>query len=94
MAKKEMDKLAWENAQALAAGMSYGKWKAKQIPVKVEKKEYPDDWPLCEHCYKPFKPLQGKRFCDVDCRNAAYKEKQREINRNYYLTHKKEGAAV
>lgn len=97
MAKKEMDKLSREVAQALACGMSYGKWKAKQEPVKIERKEYPDNWNLCEHCGKPFKPLQGKRFCDIDCRREAYKDRQSEISRNYYIARKKkkkEGVAV
>ena len=91
-----MDRLAKQAMIAKQANMSYGKWKATQAPVKIAKKEYPADWPLCEHCGKPFKPLQGKRFCDVECRKEAYREKEREISRNYYLTHKKckkEGAS-
>ena len=36
--KKEMDNLAKDAAVALAAGMSYGKWKAMQdFPVVIEK---------------------------------------------------------
>ena len=93
MAKKEMDKLSREVAQALACGMSYGKWKAKQEPVKIVKQEYPADWRLCEHCGKPFKPVQGKRFCDIYCRDRAYRKKQNEIMREYmrkYRTRKEE----
>ena len=95
--KKKMDKLAWENAQALACGMSYGKWKAKQAPVEIVKQEYPADWNLCAYCGKPFKPLQGKRFCDVDCRKEAYREKQNEFQREYMRkrrTKKEEGIIV
>ena len=36
--KKELDKLAKDAAAALAAGMSYGRWKAMQdFPVVIEK---------------------------------------------------------
>lgn len=83
--KKQMDKLAWENSQALAAGMSYGKWKAMQDPVKIVKKDVvPDGWKVCEYCKKPFKPkTKGKqRFCDLYCREEAYKEKMRKAKRN------------
>lgn len=34
-----MDNLARDAAEALKANMTYGKWKAMQNPVKVEKKE-------------------------------------------------------
>ena len=78
-----MDRLSKQAMLAKQAKMSYGKWKATQEPVKIVKKEYPADWPLCEHCGKPFKPLQGKRFCDVDCRKEAYREKERAYNREY-----------
>ena len=73
--KKEMDKLSWENAQALAAGMSYGKWKALQKPVKIEKvEEIPDGWYKCQYCGKVFKPTikRPQKFCDSVCREKSY----------------------
>ena len=72
--KKEMDKLAWENAQALAAGMSYGKWKAMQEPVKiVPKTEMPEGWRKCEWCgtwYKP-KTKRPQKYCQSYCQLSA-----------------------
>lgn len=49
--KKEMDNLAKDAAAALAAGMSYGKWKAMQDPVKIEEPnpdEIPEGYKICE----------------------------------------------
>lgn len=37
--KKEMDNLAKDAAAALAAGMSYGKWKAMQEQPEVREKK-------------------------------------------------------
>ena len=62
MAKKtEPDKLAQDAAAALAAGMSYGKWKAMQDPVKIYKKQdLEPGWKLCAWCGKPFKIKNNK----------------------------------
>lgn len=75
MAKKnnKTDKLAQEAAKAMAAGMSYGKWKAMQPRVDVKTPVIPDGWKTCEYCGKAFKPVQRKRFCDAVCRQEAYK---------------------
>ena len=66
MAKKEMDKLSQDVHQALAACMSYGKWKAMQVPVKIEKK--PDPFKIqtriCAYC--------GCEFVSDDNRNRIY----------------------
>lgn len=98
MAKKEMDKLSREVAQALACGMSYGKWKAKQEPVKIVKPEIPEGWKKCPGCGKVFKPVNGKqRYCDIGCRRESYHEKEKAIKRNYmrrFRENKKEGVAV
>ena len=76
MAKKNKpDKLSQEVAQALAAGMSYGKWKAMQ-PIETNMSKKPDDMKKCEYCRKPFKAKPNKRFCDADCWSAAYKERK------------------
>ena len=76
----EPDKLAQDAAAALAAGMSYGKWKAMQNPVKIEKPPLPDDWRLCAWCGKPFK-LKTKRkklYCDSHCQQSAQRARDRE----------------
>lgn len=78
-----MDNLARNAMLAKQAGMSYGQWKAMQQPVKPQKKPIPDGWKACECCGNGFKPKQGKRFCDIECRRTAYAEKDREIKREY-----------
>jgi hypothetical protein len=75
---EQMDKLAAEAMQAKRMGLSYGKWKAMQPQVVIEKPEIPDGWKPCEYCGKGFKPIQGKRFCDVYCRTEAYYKKTRK----------------
>lgn len=83
--KKEPDKLAQDAAAALAAGMSYGKWKAMQDnPVAVKKKdETPENWKICPHCGKPFKPRPKTRqiYCELYCQQAAQSIKRSEKNR-------------
>lgn len=74
--KDQPDKLAHEVSQAIAEGLSYGQWKAKQPFVPYEAK-IPDGWKRCERCGKPFKPMQAQRFCDIHCRELAYRAKKR-----------------
>lgn len=77
--KKKMDKLSQEVAQALACGMSYGKWKAKQQPVQIVKKEIPDGYKECPHCGKVFVPSDVRQiYCDPTCSVKRYMEKNRE----------------
>ncbi len=84
MARKKPDKLAQDVSKAIAAGMSYGKWKAMQPPVK-EEKESTEGWTVCPQCGKRFRKKNGKKFCDDLCRITAYENKQRELRRQYYL---------
>ena len=73
--KKEMDNLAKDAAAALAAHMSYGKWKAMQDnSVAVKKKdEIPESWKVCPHCGKSFKPTKGtpQKYCEMFCQQQA-----------------------
>ena len=73
---KEPDKLAQDVSKAIAAGMSYGKWKAMQDnPVKV-KEGIPEGWLVCQYCGKPFKPKTKRRqfYCEAGCQvQAQYK---------------------
>ena len=89
--KKPMDKLAWENAQALAAGMSYGKWKAMQDPVRIEKKT-PEGWMKCRYCGKEFPPKTSKIYCDDYCRYMATKDRYKEMRKQRVKL--KEGATI
>ena len=74
-----MDNLARDAMLARQAGLSYGRWKAMQKPVKVTESPIPDGWRKCEFCGKPFKKSHGKRFCNIDCRNKAYKPRENEL---------------
>ena len=84
MAKKnkEPDKLSQDAAAAIAAGMSYGKWKSLQSPVKVEKveKKIPDGWRVCEYCGKLYKPktYRPQKYCEPYCGQQAREAKKRK----------------
>ena len=77
---KEPDKLAQDAAAALAAGMSYGKWKAMQNPSEIDKPPLPADWRVCVRCGKPYKPKTKRKqlYCDVFCQKRAQKERQQQ----------------
>lgn len=82
----KMDRLSKKAMLAMLENTSYGKWQAKQPFVKIEKKEVPDGWKRCEWCGKPFKPYQGRRFCEEACRTSSYylrKQEQRERRKAY-----------
>lgn len=77
--KKEPDKLAQDAAAALAARMSYGKWKAMQSTPAVTEKKIPEGWIACQYCGKPFKPKTGAhKYCEVGCQKKASYERQRQ----------------
>ena len=80
-AKNEPDQLAKDVSAAIAAGMSYGKWKAMQDPVNIyQPKDLPEGWKLCAYCGKPFKIKSSKKqmYCDIYCQRAAQKERDRQ----------------
>ena len=90
------DQLALDAAEALKAGMSYGRWKAMQSnPVQVEQ-ESPEGWKECVLCGKLFKPSKGnQKYCEFNCqriaREARRREKHNEYNRKWRAK-QKEGA--
>ena len=87
MAKqKQPDKLSQDAAEALAAGMSYGKWKGLQPLVKIEKQEIPEGWKLCAFCGKPFKPKakSNQKYCDSVCGNRARARRDRQRARSHH----------
>ncbi len=71
----EPDKLSREVSQAIASGLSYGRWKAMQPTEPADAKKIPDGWRTCEYCGKAFKPKHAKRFCDSECGRTAYRER-------------------
>lgn len=83
---KKPDKLTRENAQALAAGMSYGKWKAMQQPVAVKEEKPPKptyNVQKCAYCGTEFIDGGDKRrkYCGDRCGKAAYDRRRRERQR-------------
>jgi hypothetical protein len=89
MGRKKVDKLAQDASKAIAAGMSYGKWKAMQQPVKTEN-GLPEGWKICPQCGKKFKAGKNKKFCEAYCRNMAYYDKEREIEKARYYRNKEQ----
>lgn len=99
--KKEPDKLAQDAAAALAAGMSYGKWKAMQDkPVVIEKKadELEPVKKICKYCGKPFIPrsYRSQLYCDIYCQQEEKKERnrQKEVQRVQAWREKKKAEAA
>lgn len=102
MANNEPDMLAQEAAAALAAGMTYGKWKglqyeqAKNRESQRREKEIPEGWLICQHCGKPFKPKTKRKqfYCEVSCQVSAARERDKEKLSAYkraWAAKKKEG---
>lgn len=79
--KKQMDKLSQEVSQELAAGMSYGKWKAMQPRVPFRPKEPLESYRefTCEHCGVKFIRYDRKsqKYCGDRCKNAAFRLRKR-----------------
>lgn len=81
---------------ALEAGMSYGKWKAMQNPVTIEKKKLPIgiETDRCGYCGIEFyRSYSRMKFCSKRCRQLArnerqvqkYREKSQEVIENGVL---------
>ena len=91
-----MDRLARNAMLAKQANMSYGKWKAMQPIVPVEKKaESQEGWIKCAYCGKAFKPHNPQqKYCEYACRERGYAEKESEIQRKYREKRKAERRKV
>lgn len=92
MAKeKEIDRLAKEADEALALGMSYGKYKAMQQAQPIKPKEppllhdgiqvfgrHPEREMVCVVCGKKYiSRCQRRMYCSELCKERAYIEKKR-----------------
>jgi hypothetical protein len=90
--KKEMDNLAKDAARALAADMSYGKWKALHPNTKDIEEEpvLPHEWRICIRCGKEFKPRKGVRqlYCEANCQQEAATERRKESRRAWYRAYR------
>ena len=92
MAKyKEPDRLSRESSMALAAGMSYGKWKALQSIIYLHTDNIPkDEIPngrtrACQTCGILFSLTSRgtgvKKFCSDDCREYFYRKRAEQIRK-------------
>lgn len=76
-----MENLEREAALARAAGKSYGKWKAMQTPVVIERKEDPNA-KRCLNCGAVIvKATRSRFYCDAICGNQ-YRERMAKENPN------------
>lgn len=80
-----MDNLARNAFLARQAGMSYGKWKAMQGPVKPPERKGYEKLGICKYCRKTFLQSRSnkRQYCDSYCKDEASKEraKQRLLER-------------
>ena len=87
--KKQPDKLSQEVSQALAAGMSYGKWKAMQAPVEIPKKPPKECFTtqVCLNCGCEFVRYDRvkRKYCGDRCRDAYYQRSRRARERDIEL---------
>lgn len=75
MTKKNFDKLSWENNQALAAHMSYGKWKALHYkPSEIKPEAAPEKKFVCLYCGNEFtnNTRRYKKYCSGSCCQNYY----------------------
>ena len=97
MAKRKIDRLSRDAAAAKAASMSYGKWKALQLPDKPAPPPKPKNTieVKCQWCGKTFYQTdkRHRKYCE-DCRdeaslevikagNARWKAEHREYMKEY-----------
>ena len=68
------DNLSRDAAAARAAGMTCGKWKAMQEPVKIVPKKEKKD--VCLECGNPLRGQQ-KKFCCRECQEINYNKRRR-----------------
>lgn len=89
-----MDKLSRDAMLARQSRLSYGKWKAMQDPVRIEKK-IPEGWLVCKHCGKAFAPKHNRerQYCDWTCQRQAYDEKRKEERAEYMREYRERKAA-
>ena len=91
--RKEIDNLALDAADALAAGTSYGKWKPHHPNTKDQRESNAlarimAERKKCAHCGKPIMKAHARDYCSATCRKAANNAKYRERSKA-----KKEAAA-
>ncbi len=79
----EQDKLISEAAQAKAAGLSYGKWKALQ--PNPEPAVIPEGWRACDYCGGLFVAHRNKKYCGSVCSGKAYRRDHPAKKQEYMM---------
>ena len=105
--KKKLDKLSLDMIQCEkdGYGVSYGRWKATQEPVKIEKIEIPvvsnmrSFSRICPYCGTEFETFNSrKKHCSKECCDRANYQKRREIiiekPKKRYAAKKRQGASM
>ena len=82
MAKQYPDNLSRDADMALAANMSYGKWKAMQEPVKITPKKnlIKIQTDICAYCGCEFtsNDNRNRKYCGDRCRKLHNSEHNRQ----------------
>jgi hypothetical protein len=85
---KCMDRIVMQNNMALAAGMTYGKWKALHPESEIieEEPDEPEEVRLCQNCGRPIPHplvLKGRidrysetLYCSNRCKQAAHSRRK------------------
>ena len=86
-----IDKLTLDSTAAIAAGMSYGKWKALHPVSPYQERVYTDvETKVCHHCGKTYPVVnRGTKYCGDECRRAVINKRKVEQNRKRRLEREK-----
>ena len=95
--KRKLDNIDLDMIECEKAGFGchYGRWKATQPIKQPEPVELPEEWKVCAHCGKSFKPnVPYQKYCEALCGYEAgmdrYKQKRLEATRAYRARKKAE----
>lgn len=91
--KKQPDRLSRESSAAIAAGMSYGKWKSLQKPdIIVPKKPKKLIEKTCQLCGATFYQSDNRirKYCSPECRAEADYEARRAGSKKWRAEHREE----
>ena len=79
--KKQLDNLSLDMIQCKkdGYGVHYGRWKALQPVVEVEK-AIPDNFRSCEYCGQWYKPTskRAQKYCGAYCQILAQRARDRD----------------
>lgn len=80
--EEQPDKLTRDNSAEIAAGMSYGQWKAMQPPAPIEPRKppavYVEHTCACCGCTFVSYDRKDRKYCDNKCRKRAAYEQEKK----------------